>query len=135
MSQLLRDKETVSNVVTNMHDKVVLQLDTKEESISDLMKKEAARLVSSLADDEFRRNRNRIKEIATFAKHIKEDIDSAMDDMWDVKADDMKLVKENVTWPLQRLLLWPLGDLVHEPISRYINNSWSWIAYFSMDMS
>eukprot|EP00041_Stephanoeca_diplocostata_P007704 m.111169 g.111169 ORF g.111169 m.111169 type:complete len:519 (-) comp16996_c0_seq2:168-1724(-) len=81
LHMLLRDKETVSNVVTNMHDKIVLQLDTKEESISDLMKTEAARLVKGLADDEFRRNRNRIKEIATFSKHIKEDIDAAMDDM------------------------------------------------------
>jgi hypothetical protein len=64
--QLLRDKGSLTNLITTAHDSYLLFIDTKEDEMTELVNTESDSVFTGLHKDEAARNRARVLEITAF---------------------------------------------------------------------
>jgi len=76
LHMLMRDKESVVNVVVNMHDKHMASLDAKEDDLSNIPLRELEAFVNGLKEAEQARNREAIGESRAFHNFQFDDIEN-----------------------------------------------------------
>ena len=75
LHMLMRDKESVVNVVVNMHDKHMAALDAKEDELTNIPLRELEDFVKGLTEAEQARNREAIGESRSFYNFQNDDIE------------------------------------------------------------
>ena len=74
--QLFVDKDTLVSALNNSHDTHILASDNKEDVIVKRINGDSSSLLQKIADDEHKRNRQKVIEIERYIEHQRDEVES-----------------------------------------------------------